>query len=239
MADCAVTKLGDVGLAERERGGGQEALDDNVVLVRHKAGVSAGAAHGSNALGGNQILDRDGNTGEGANRTLCREISFDFACRSARQFRRRRAESVQLRIKIGLPRQERFGDFDGRYFSFAHKPGEFDGANGEKIRARRCVSVSGLRSRQGRRARRGALHVIPAHCHPVDWQEKKLQKLYDIQHPAIRGLSESSSYDSSDREAGSAAAVRRPPPPCPPRQGYAPAGARRSGGLLEEHAVED
>jgi len=29
-----------------------------------------------------------------------------------------------------------------------------------------------------------------AHCHQVDWQEKKSQKLYDIQHPAIRGLSE-------------------------------------------------
>ena len=168
MSDRPVAEFGDVGLPDDDGVRGRKAFDDDVVLLRHEVSVGASAAHGPDALGGNQIFDCDGNAGEGSDRSFRRKVLFDLPRRGTSQVGSRGAEGVQTWVEIDLAGQERFDDVDGRYFPLADKPREFDGAQGANIRAPwrrlRCRNGSTVEVVRGT----GVVHLVTAHCVIVD-----------------------------------------------------------------------
>src|SRR5712692_5498231 len=60
----AVAELRDVGLADDDRAGRLEPLDDDVVLLGNEVAVCDRARHSANALGEDQVLDTYWNSGQ-------------------------------------------------------------------------------------------------------------------------------------------------------------------------------
>ena len=103
-------ELVQIGLAQRHRTVGEQALRDRALVRRHEIVQDAATGRGAHTLGAKQILDRQRNSGQRP-RTSGSECRVRVLGLSLRQFRRNRNERVQPRVKRGHRIQMRLRQF--------------------------------------------------------------------------------------------------------------------------------
>ena len=131
VADGAVAELRGVGLAQHHGAGLAQALDDDVVLLRHEVGIQARAEGAAQALGADQVLDGDRHAAERADVLSGRQPRIERLGLRHGRVGRQRAEGMQLAVDSSDALQRRGRDLHAAPAPIAHRLRQRAGIEGE------------------------------------------------------------------------------------------------------------
>jgi hypothetical protein len=122
----AVAELGHRGLAEDDRSGGAEALDEDVVLVRHEVAVGGRPAGHRHPGDRDEVLDPDRDAAERAGLRAGGERALELPGGLQGIRVRAVAERVQTRLEAVHPAMDRLDHLDRRDLAAADRRREID-----------------------------------------------------------------------------------------------------------------
>ena len=150
VAGAAVAELGHGGLAEHDRAGGAQALDDHVVLVGDVVAVCRRAAGHRHAGDGDEVLDADRHAAQGAAVGARGERALERPGRVERVLVGPVAEGVQARLEAVHPAMDRLDDVDRRELAAADRRREVDRRERAGIRGHSAPTGSGTAATRAR-----------------------------------------------------------------------------------------